>query len=92
MIIALEDAKYQLGNFRDNLKELGSALRIDTLREQVEELEKKTSDPDFWNDQANSGKVLQQVKQLKDKIEAYDSLCARLEALNRMFPNFHPSG
>ena len=79
MIIALEDAKYQLGNFRDNLKELGSALRIDTLREQVEELEKKTSDPDFWNDQANSGKVLQQVKQLKDKIEAYDSLCARLE-------------
>ena len=45
----------------------------------MEELEKKTSEPDFWNDQANSGKVLQQVKQLKDKIEAYDTLCARLE-------------
>ena len=41
MIIALEDAKYQLGNFRENLKELGSALRIDELRAQLEELEQR---------------------------------------------------
>jgi len=79
LIIALEEAKYALTNFRDNLKELGNALRIDNLRKQAEELEAKTLDPDFWNDQANSGKILQQVKQLKDKIGDYDDLCAKLE-------------
>ena len=79
MIIALEDAKYELTNFRADLTELGSALRIDTLREQVAELEKKTSDPAFWNDQATSGKTLQQIKQLKDKINAYEALCTKLE-------------
>ena len=79
LIIALEDAKYELTNFRDDLAELGSALRIDTLREQVAELEKKTSDPAFWNDQATSGKTLQQIKQLKDKITAYEALCTKLE-------------
>ena len=79
LIIALEDAKYELTNFRDDLAELGSALRIDTLREQVAELEKKTSDPAFWNDQATSGKTLQQIKQLKDKITAYEVLCTKLE-------------
>jgi len=79
LIIALEDAKYALNNFRANLEELGNALRIDELRAQAEELEKKTLDPDFWNDQATSGKTLQQAKQIKDKIAAYDNLCARLE-------------
>ena len=79
LIIALEDAKYELTNFRADLTELGSALRIDTLREQVAELEKKTSDPAFWNDQATSGKTLQQIKQLKDKINAYEALCTKLE-------------
>ena len=36
-------------------------------------------EPDFWNDQENSGKVLRQTKQLKDKIERYEKLCAKLE-------------
>ena len=79
MIIALEEAKHTLNNFRANIVELGSALRIDELKAQLEELEKKTLEPDFWNDQTNSGKILRQVKQLKDKIEAYDGLAAKLE-------------
>ncbi len=79
MIIALEEARHTLNNFRADIEELGSALRIDELTAEVAELEKKTLEPDFWNDQANSGKILRQVKQLKDKIEAYESLCAKLE-------------
>ena len=79
MIIALEDAKYKLVNFRDDIAELGSALRIDELRCKVKELEEKTLDPAFWNDQANSSKVLQLTKQLKDKIAAYEKLASRLE-------------
>ena len=79
MIIQLEEAKYKLTGFRDNIKELGSALRIDELRKEVEELEKKTLAADFWNDQQESGKILRQVKQKKDKIEAYEKLSEKLE-------------
>ncbi len=79
MIIALEEAKHTLNNFRADIEELGSALRINDLTAEVAELEKKTLEPDFWNDQTNSGKILRQVKQLKDKIEAYENLCAKLE-------------
>ena len=32
MIIEIEEAKYKLNNFRADLKELGSALRIDDLK------------------------------------------------------------
>ena len=79
MIIALEEAKYRLENFRANIEELGSALRIDELREKLTALDATTQDPEFWNDQANSGKILKEVKRLKDKIAEYDDLAAKLE-------------
>ena len=79
MIIALEDAKYNLIGMRADLKELGSALRIDELRSLAQELDHQTLDPDFWSNQENSSKVLQRIKQTKDTIEKYDALCARLE-------------
>ena len=79
VIIALEDAKYKLIGMRADLKELGSALRIDELRSLAQELDHQTLDPDFWSNQENSSKVLQRIKQTKDTIEKYDALCARLE-------------
>ena len=79
MIIALEDAKYKLIVMRADLKELGSALRIEELKVTAEELDKQTLEPNFWSDQENSSKVLQKLKQTKDTIENYDALCARLE-------------
>ncbi|MBR6709395.1 MAG: peptide chain release factor 2, partial [Clostridia bacterium] len=78
-MIALEEAKYKLVNFRDVLVELGSSLRVEELRTTVAELEEKTLADNFWADQENSTKTLQTIKQTKDKIEAYENLCARLE-------------
>ena len=79
MIIEIEEAKHKLTNFRADIEELGNALRIDDLRAQAEELDKLALAPDFWNDQENSGKILRQTKQLKDKIERFDNLAAKLE-------------
>ena len=79
MIIALEEAKYKLENFRKDVAELGSALRIDDLRKKAAELDKITSDPEFWNNQENSGKVLKEVKRIKEKITKYEALENKLE-------------
>ena len=79
MIIALEEAKYELLEYGEKIVELGSAFRIDELKQKVGELEAQTYAEDFWNDQDNSSKVLQNIKQLKDKIENYERLASRLE-------------
>ena len=79
MILALEEAKYRLENFRANIEELGNALRIDELTEKVAALEETTTAENFWNDQENSSKVLRQIKQMKDKIAEYHDLENRLE-------------
>ena len=79
LIIALENAKYELVNFRENIKELGNALRIEELKIEVESLEKVTFEPDFWSNQETSTKTLQKIKQMKSKIESYESLNSKLE-------------
>ena len=79
LIVALEDAKYKLIGMRATLKELGSALRIEELKILAEELDAQTLDPNFWNNQENSSKVLQKIKQTKDTLSDYEKLCARLE-------------
>ncbi|MBQ8551846.1 MAG: peptide chain release factor 2 [Clostridia bacterium] len=78
-MIQLEEAKYKLQNMRADIDELASALRIEQLKNEVTEDEAKTMEADFWNDAENSSKMLQQIKQKKDKIEAFESLKNRLE-------------
>lgn len=74
MIIQLDEAKRTLKDIEPDLKELGDALKIETLRRRAEELDEQTMMPDFWNDQTSSGKILRELKQLKNRIEEYDAL------------------
>ena len=79
MIVALEEAKRRLVALEDVLKELGNQLRIDEAREKAQDLERETMVQDFWNDAEKSSKKLREIKQLKDKVESYEELVARLE-------------
>ena len=64
MIIALEDAKYKLTAMQDTIEELGSAIRVDEFKNEIDEMEKQTFAENFWNDQENRSKILQKIKQL----------------------------
>ena len=55
----------------ENLKE---ALAIDSLKAEVEVLEKESAAPDFWDDMENSQKVMQKIGSLKAKVTGYESL------------------
>jgi len=79
VIIQLEEAKRSLNAIEPEITELGSALRIEELKNELSELDEKTSQPDFWNDQENSGKILQRQKVVKSKIEKYEDLVTKHE-------------
>ena len=79
MIVALEDAKRRLVALEDVLSELRNQLRIDEATERVQDLERETMVQDFWNDAEKSSKKLQEIKQLKDKVESYEALLVKLE-------------
>ena len=79
MIIALEEAKRRLSALTEPVTLLRESLHIDSLTEEIAELEAKTYAPDFWNDQENSSKVLKRLKQFKNTVEGYEALVTRLE-------------
>ena len=54
---------------------------ISKLANDLSELEAKTSNPDFWSDSNKSGKVLQEIKIIKNKKEKYEKLESELNNL-----------
>jgi len=76
--IQLDEAKRDLIALRDSVEDLGDALHIDEVKKQIEELESKTTAPDFWS-QADSGQILQNIKIRKDKLDSYNELSQKVE-------------
>ena len=47
---------------------------IPRLENELAELEKETSNPDFWNNSENTQKVLAKIKKIKNKYTKYKEL------------------
>ena len=83
-IIEYDTYKQKLGAMGPKLETLAAALDLEGARREVEELEEKTGDPNFWNDVAASQKVLQRTKQLKNKLENHARLVGQWEDLTTL--------
>ena len=79
MIVALEEAKRRLVAMESVIVELGSQLKIEESRERATDLERETMVENFWADAEKSSQKLREIKQLKDKVESYEALAAKLE-------------
>ncbi len=79
MIVALEEAKRKLTELREVVAELKNQLGIEQAKERYATLERETMVQDFWLDTEKSSKKLQEIKQLKDKVEGYEELVMKLE-------------
>lgn len=80
-MVEYDQYRLSLNALREDIEELGKALHIENVISQAEELEKSTMEPDFYSDMGKSQKVLKQLKQLKGKIEHYNSLSEEREDL-----------
>ena len=83
-VIEYDSYKQKLIALEPELKKLATALDLDSVRREVNELDAKTEDPNFWNDIAGSQKVLQRSKQLKGKLEQHARLTAQWEDLTTL--------
>ena len=84
MILQLEEARANIKNLADDIAELGAGMGADALGKEIEELEARTASADFWNDQQESGKVLQRLKAIKGKYAEYKALCSAIEDAEAM--------
>lgn len=78
-MIELEEYRLRLSGLSAPLQELREALDIDRCAEEIKTLEAESAQDGFWDDLAKSQKVLQQIKQLRDRVEHFDRLAQAYE-------------
>lgn len=67
-------SKEQLQALEGRLEALQQYLQIEDKRIQIINLEEKTADSGFWDDQKNAQQIMKQIRGLKFWVESYDDL------------------
>ncbi len=83
-MIELEENKHKLKSLREKLTSLGEALGVSKLEGEIKELEAKTAEPNFWEDNQKSGEILTKMKRLQNKLENFQKIESNLENLENL--------
>ena len=78
-MLQFEELKLNLEAMKPEIDDLASALGLEQMRSEIQQLENRAAEPGFWDDMENSQKILQRTASLKAKVEKYEKLEARYE-------------
>lgn len=80
-----------LDNYTTRLEELKTAIKLDDIIQEIDDLEKQMLEPNFWDDAKRSMQVNKKIKMLKDKRKAFKDVSEKVEELDMYF-EMHKSG
>ena len=69
-MLQFDEYKVKLNNLRPQLDELEKALNLDSAAQEVDFLEAESASDGFWDNPEKSQRVLQKLKQLKNKLDS----------------------
>ncbi len=78
-MIELDQFKYELTGYEKQLKELEESIEPEKKKRQIAETEKIMEQPDFWDDMEKSGKIMKELKGLKNSVEDFSRLSEMYE-------------
>ena len=78
-MLQFEELRLQLLLSEKPQKDLAEALGLEKMKQEIADLEAQTADNGFWDDIANSQKVLQRISQLKNKVHDYETISGLYE-------------
>ena len=78
-MIELDTYRQSLGKIRESITEVGGALNIDVMKEQLMELQETMNEPDFWNNLERSTQVSKKVRVIENKLDHYNKLITRAD-------------
>ncbi|MGH9687505.1 MAG: peptide chain release factor 2 [Candidatus Acidiferrales bacterium] len=81
----IEDLQQRYAELAKRVELVRSYFDVPTAQNKLIEIEKKSSAPDFWQDQEKAQAVLQERKQLEDRVNAGKSLATKLSDLDTYF-------
>ena len=91
-MLAIDEYKFKLSEYTAPLEEVRQSLDISGKEARIAELEKRTEEPGFWDNIQESGKVMKEIKNLKDTIADYDKLYSSYEDIGAMLEMAEEAG
>ncbi|MFC3925559.1 peptide chain release factor 2 [Clostridium punense] len=79
MLLQLEEHLNQVNSLKQSIDELKVSFDIPALDKKLSELELKMQEPNFWDDIEKAQEVTQSAKFIKDKIDKFNEIKARVE-------------
>ena len=73
-MIDISLVRAEISGFEEKIGDLDKSLGTSKIRNEITALEEEASGEGFWNDQDNSQKVLQKIKQLKGSLGSFEKL------------------
>ena len=80
-MLELEENKHKLLNLKSKINSIEEALNINNIETELKELEIKTGEPNFWDNQQSSGLVLTKMKHLQNKLAKFKKIETEYENL-----------
>ncbi|MEE0248013.1 peptide chain release factor 2 [Peptacetobacter hiranonis] len=78
-MLNVQEYRHELDAMSENIQELSVSLDIERLKEKIIENEQDMEKQDFWEDNENAHKVLQENKKLCETVEKFEQLQKNLE-------------
>lgn len=78
-MVLLDEVKHRVSELAPEVAELADALGIEAKKRRLQELEIKSSMPEFYDDATESAKVFSEMGAIRDRLESYDKLTALLD-------------
>lgn len=73
-MLILDEVKRRISELEPEVKDLGDALGITAKKRRLEELEQRSSMPEFYDDPAASTKVFSEMSGIKEQLTQYEGL------------------
>ncbi len=77
----MENLIKQIKELKKRMVETWKLLDLDTVKTELATLEAQMSEPDFWSDQDKAKAVSKQAADLKEELEAWDSIIGEVDDL-----------
>ena len=80
----LDELKNEINSEKTKIEELSKLLDIKKKEALISELQKKTSDPDLWNDPKGAQKILQELKATEVIVNNWKALSSKIDDLSML--------
>ncbi len=73
-----------LEELKERFKDIEQTLDVESLKRELQELDREMSSPNFWEDQKRAKEVLQKRKHLEETLKRFEEIKSSLEGLSEI--------